>query len=159
MNRNSKHPDRAPHRRRASAGDRTKNSKSFRITGSWDRRPDRPWVKATQDRKAVRRIARGMAEQGAYVIVERHDGHGQWSTWFEVDGPALVAGRRRAAAEERRSTEEQQRAAAGAETARRTAAERSERERAGLARLMTRPPVARDQCGRREARHVTGAQR
>ncbi|MBK6015597.1 hypothetical protein [Streptomyces sp. MBT53] len=157
MNRNRKHPDRAPHRRRASAGDRTKNTKSFRITGSWDQRPDRPWVKATPDRKAVRRIAREMAEQGAYVIVEQHAGYGQWSTWFEVDGPALLAGRRRADAEQRHRIEEQQRATT--EATRRAAAEHSERERAGLARLMTRPPVAREQCGRREARHVTGAQR
>ncbi|WP_328361467.1 hypothetical protein OG800_26555 [Streptomyces sp. NBC_00445] len=152
-----KHPERAPHRRRASTADRTKNNSGYRITGSWDQHPDRPAIKPTQDRKAARRIARNMAEQGAYVIVEEHHGHGRWSTWFEVNGPALLAERRLAAAEERRRIEEQKRAAA--EAARRAAAERSERERAGLARLMVRPPVAREQCGRRDARHVTGAQR
>ncbi|MBK3576150.1 hypothetical protein JHN63_20465 [Streptomyces sp. MBT65] len=154
-----KHPERAPHRRRASATDRTKNNSGYRITGSWDQHPDRPAIKPTQDRKAARRIARDMAEQGAYVVVEEHHGYGRWSTWFEVDGPALLAERHSAAAEERRRIEEQQRAAAEAEAARRAAAERSEHERASLARLMMRPPVAREQCGRREARHVTGAQR
>ncbi|MFM9576801.1 hypothetical protein ACKI1I_03740 [Streptomyces turgidiscabies] len=154
-----KHPERAPHRRRASASDRTKNNSGYRITGSWDQHPDRPAIKPTQDRKAARRIARNMAEQGAYVVVEEHHGYGRWSTWFEVDGPALLAEHRLAAEEERRHIEEQQRAAAEAKAARRAAADRSERERDGLARLMARPPVAREQCGRRDARHVTGAQR
>jgi hypothetical protein len=159
MNRNSKHPDRGPHRRRATATDRTKNTSGYRITGSWNARPNRPAVKPTSDRKAARRIAREMADQGAYVIVEEHQGYGQWSTWFEVDGPALVAERHRAAAEERRRREQQHRATVEAEVARRAAAERSERDLDALARMMVRPPVAREQCGRREARHVTGAQR
>jgi hypothetical protein len=159
MNRNKKNPDRPSYRRRATAGDRTKNATAFRITASWDHRPGRPAVRATQDRKAVRRIAREMAAKGAYMIVEEHTGHGQWTTWFELDGPAMAAERRRAAAEERHRVEEQQRARIEAEAARRAGAEQSERDRAALARMMVRPPVAREACGRREARHVTGAQR
>ncbi|MFE2043212.1 hypothetical protein ACFXAZ_20245 [Streptomyces sp. NPDC059477] len=154
-----KHPERAPHRRRASATDRTKNNSGYRITGSWDRHPDRPAIKPTQDRKAARRIARNMAEQGAYVVVEEHNGYGRWSTWFEVDGPALLAERRAVEEEQRRRAAEERHRAEQEEAARIVAAEKSERERASLARLMVRPPVAREQCGRREARHVTGAQR
>ncbi|MEU9140403.1 hypothetical protein AB0D33_31365 [Streptomyces sp. NPDC048404] len=154
-----KHPERAPHRRRASATDRTKNNSGYRITGSWDQHPDRPAIKPTQDRKAARRIAREMAEQGAYVVVERHDGYGLWSTWFEVDGPALLAERRAAEEEQRRRAAEERHRAEQAEAARLAVVEQSERERASLARLMARPPVAREQCGRRDARHVTGAQR
>ncbi|MFJ6074674.1 hypothetical protein ACIQFU_28240 [Streptomyces sp. NPDC093065] len=148
MNRNKKHPERTAHRRRAKATDRTKNTNGFRITGSWDDRPDRPAVKPTSDRKAARRIARSMADQGAYVIVEEHQGYGHWSTWFEVNGPAQLAARRAAEAEARARAEAQRRAA-----------EQAERDRDALARMMVRPPVAREQCGRREARHVTGAQR
>ncbi|MEV6074375.1 hypothetical protein AB0L80_04550 [Streptomyces sp. NPDC052069] len=159
MNRNKKNPDRAPHRRRAKATDRTKNTNGFRITGSWDDRPDRPAVKPTSDRKAARRIARDMADQGAYVVVEVHRGYGQWATWFEVNGPARLAGRLAAAAEQRARVEAQRRAAEQADAARRTAAEQSERDLDTLARMMVRPPVAREQCGRRDARHVTGAQR
>ncbi|MGF0176692.1 hypothetical protein ACQF36_41440 [Streptomyces sp. Marseille-Q5077] len=155
MKRNKKHPDRAPHRRRASATDRTKNTKSFRVTGSWDKRPNRPAIKATSDRHARDRIAREMRDQGAYVIVEQHRGHGEWGTLYELDGPALLTERRRAVEELRRQAVEERRRAeqVGA------AAEQSERDRAGLARLMVRPPVAREQCGRRDARHVTGGQR
>ncbi|MEW2297341.1 hypothetical protein ABZ719_32345 [Streptomyces sp. NPDC006743] len=159
MNRNKKHPERATHRRRAKATDRTKNTTGFRITGSWDQRPDRPAVKPTSDRKAARRIARDMADQGAYVIVEEHHGYGRWSTWFEVDGPARLAARLAAETEARDRTEAQRRAAEQAAAARRAAAEQSERDLDALARMMVRPPVAREQCGRREARHVTGAQR
>ncbi|MEU8989992.1 hypothetical protein AB0C98_26775 [Streptomyces sp. NPDC048558] len=154
-----KHPERAPHRRRASATDRTKNTNGYLVTGSWNQRPNRPAVKPTRDRKAARRIAREMAEQGAYVIVEEHTGYGLWSTWFELDGPALLAERQSAQEAQHRRTAEQRQTAEQAEAARRVAAERAERDRAGLARLMVRPPVAREQCGRRDARHVTGAQR
>ncbi|MGX1912429.1 hypothetical protein ACWIID_26725 [Streptomyces phaeochromogenes] len=154
-----KHPERAPHRRRASATDRTKNNSGYRITGSWDQHPDRPAIKPTQDRKAARRIARNMAEQGAYVVVEEHHGRGLWSTWFEVDGPALLAERRAAEEEQRRRATGERHRAEQEEAARRAVAGNSERERAALARLMVRPPVAREQCRRRDARHVTGAQR
>ncbi|APD18789.1 hypothetical protein SEA_RALEIGH_41 [Streptomyces phage Raleigh] len=159
MNRNKKHPERAAHRRRAKATDRTKNTNGYRITGSWDDRPDRPAVKPTSDRKAARRIARSMADQGAYVIVEEHHGYGRWSTWFEVDGPAQLAAALAAEAEARARAEAQRRAAEQAADARRAAAEKSERDLDALARMMVRPPVAREQCGRRDARHVTGAQR
>lgn len=95
MNRNGKHPDRAPHRRKANPGDRTKNSRGYRVTGSWDEKPDRPAVKPTQDRKARDRIAREMASQGAYVIVEEHVAYGLWRTLYEVDGPAQLEAARR----------------------------------------------------------------
>jgi hypothetical protein len=64
MNRNSKHPGKS-HRRKASATDRTHNRTGYRITGSWDQRPDRPAIRATPDRKAARRIARQMADEAA----------------------------------------------------------------------------------------------
>ncbi|MFC8925248.1 hypothetical protein ACFT43_05110 [Streptomyces albidoflavus] len=159
MSRSKKNPDQASYRRRAKPRDRTKNTSGYRITGSWDVRPDRPAMKPTSDRKAARRIAREMADQGAYVVVERHDGYGRWSTWFELDGPALLAERLTAEAEAREHAEAQRRAAEQAAAEHRVAAERAEREHAALARMMVRPPVAREQRGRREARHVTGAQR
>lgn len=91
MNRNTKHPDRAPHRRHPASGDRTRNSRTYRVTGSWDAHPDRPATSRTQDKAAARRTARSMAAQGAYVIVEEHRGHGDWRTLYELDGPAQVA--------------------------------------------------------------------
>ncbi|EFL21874.1 hypothetical protein SSOG_01586 [Streptomyces himastatinicus ATCC 53653] len=159
MNRNRKHPERAPHRRRASATDRTKNTKSFRVTGSWDKRPDRPAIKVTSNKHARDRAAREMAEQGAYVIVEKHRGYGEWRTLYELDGPALLAERRAAEQEQRRRAADERRAVEQEEAERLAAAEQSARDRDALARLMVRPPVAREQCGRRDARHVTGAQR
>ncbi|WHM36294.1 hypothetical protein [Streptomyces sp. BPTC-684] len=158
MNR-SKHPGRAPHRRRASGTDCTKNTTAYRITGSWNGRPDRPVVEPTSDRKAARRISRVMAAQGAYVIVEEHVARGRWRTLYEVDGPALLAEQQAAEQARRIAAEEAARAAADAERARRTAEQRRERELAVLARLMCRPPVPREACGRREVRHMTGAQR
>ncbi|WP_371652477.1 MULTISPECIES: hypothetical protein [unclassified Streptomyces] len=158
MNR-SKHAGRAPHRRRANSTDRTKNTTAYRITGSWNARPDRPIVKPTADRKTARRISRDMATQGAYVIVEEHVTYGQWRTLYEVDGPALLAAQLAAEQGQHIAAEEAARAAADAEQARRTAEQRRERELAALARLMCRPPVAREACGRRDARHMTGAQR
>ncbi|MCX5362905.1 hypothetical protein OG864_29845 [Streptomyces sp. NBC_00124] len=156
MNRNTKHPDRKPHKRKAAGGDH-KNDTGYRITGSWNTRPDRPFVKVTSDRKAARRVARELAEQAAYVIVEKHTGHGVWETWFEVDGPALAAERRRAEQEQRRQADAKRRAAVEAETKRQAAARRSAAERASLERLMTRPPVMRDATGRVSARHTAGA--
>ncbi|GGR80757.1 hypothetical protein GCM10010252_19090 [Streptomyces aureoverticillatus] len=147
------------HRRKANPGDRTRNVTAFRVEASWNDRPDKPATVKTLDRKRVRRLARQWAADGAYVIVQESTGWDTWRTVTEIDGPALVAERHRLAAEERRRVEEQQRAAVEAEAARLAAAERSERDRADLARLMRRAPVAREQCGRRDARHVTGAQR
>ncbi|TBO59026.1 hypothetical protein EYS09_14380 [Streptomyces kasugaensis] len=159
MNRNKRNPDRAPHRRRATAGNSTKNIRGYRITGSWDQRPERPAVKPTQDRKAMRRIARDMAERGAYVIVEQHCGYGRWETLYQVNGPALLAEQRVTEQAQRVAAEQAARAAAEAERARLAVEQRAERQLAALARLMVRPPVARGAYGRREARHVTGAQR
>ncbi|MFJ3867883.1 hypothetical protein [Streptomyces nigra] len=163
MNRNSKHPDRPSHRRKPSGSTDHRNGNAYRITASWNRRPDRPFVKVTPDRKAARRIAREMAEQGAYVIAERHQGSGQWETWFELDGPALAREQRAAEAERRRVEEEQRRQAEAARRAavdeaqrRQAAARRQAAERASLERLMSRPPVMRDSTGRVTARHTSG---
>ncbi|WP_326797471.1 hypothetical protein OG946_20290 [Streptomyces sp. NBC_01808] len=181
MNRNRKHPAKAPYRRKATSGDRTKNTRGYRVTGSWDARPDRPAIKPTQDKKARDRIARQMADQGAYVVVEEHVRYGVWRTVYELDGPALAAER----------DAEQALAAAGhpptppgyrpnesdrhrswlwllkvrAEVARRGRAAVEERRRrlaveaATTAReLMTPPAIVRPE-NRQRARHVTGAQR
>ncbi|WP_282792066.1 hypothetical protein [Streptomyces sp. CC224B] len=147
------------HRRKANPGDRTRNVNACRVEASWNDRPDKPATLKTSDRKRARRLARQWAAEGAYVIVQEHTGWDTWRTVTEIDGPALVAAQQRAAAEEHRRMEEQQHAAAKAEAARRAASGRAEGTRADLARLMRRPPVAREQCGRRDARHVTGAQR
>ncbi|MCA1218859.1 hypothetical protein [Streptomyces sp. 8L] len=147
------------HRRKANSADHTKNVNSYRVEASWNDRPSRPAVFRSPDRKKARRVARQWADDGAYVIVQEHTGWDTWRTLDEIDGPALLAEARRAAAEARHGAEEQQRASAEAARAQVAAAEQSERDRATLARMMVRPPVARDQCGRREARHITGAQR
>lgn len=161
MNRNTKHPGRS-YRRKTSAGDTTKNTKAWRITASWDARPDRPAVKVTSDRKAMRRTVREWSEQGAYVIVEEHAGYGAYRTLYEVDGPALVAERLAAeqaaaeAAERERLLAEQRAQQAAAEQRRRhrLAAEVTAHARA----LMTAPAIVRPEH-RQRARHVTGAQR
>jgi hypothetical protein len=154
---NPKRPDRAPHKRRHHAADHTQNTSGYRITGSWNTRPDRPAIRSTPDRHQARRIAREMAEQGAYVVVEQHVAHGQWRTRYEIDGPALAAERRAAEKAERRQAEEQRRAAVEAALARQAAAAKTARERAALERLMVQPPVPRDATGRVTARHTTGA--
>ncbi|MWA12586.1 hypothetical protein [Streptomyces sp. BA2] len=163
MNRNRKHPGKAPYRRHANTGDRTRNSSRYRITGTWPARPTRPAVTVTPDRKAVRRIAREMAEQGARVTVEKHAEHGNWQTLYEVDGPALLAERHQAeqrkreavlaAAREQRLADEYAAQLAQNEAARE---QNAERELAAVARLMMRPPVAREACGRATVRHVSG---
>lgn len=160
---NRKHPGKAPYRRHAITGDRTRNSSRYRITGTWAARPTRPAVTVTPDRKAVRRIAREMADQGARVIVEKHAEHGNWQTLYEVDGRALLAARQQAEQRkrevvlarerERRLADEYAAQLAQNETAR---ASQAARDLASLARLMMRSPVARDACGRATARHVTG---
>jgi hypothetical protein len=164
VTRNSKHPDRPSHRRKPSGSNDHRNGNAYRITASWNHRPDRPYVRATPDKKAARRLAREMAEQGAYVIAERHQGSGQWETWFELDGPALAREARRAEQERRRVEEEQRRqaeadrrAAVEAKRTAQQAARRQAAERASLERLMSRPPVMRDSTGRVTARHTAGA--
>lgn len=158
MTRTRKHPDRPPHRRKATATDRTKNSRAFQITGSWDAHPDRPTVIVTQDRRAAKRLARDMATRGGYVIVEEHIEHGRWHTLYELDGPALLAERRAA---EQAAAEEAERARRIAEQ---DAADQRRRHRlaaeanAHAHALMTPPAIVRP-AHRQRARHVTGAQR
>ncbi|MFI5993140.1 hypothetical protein ACIBAC_15060 [Streptomyces sp. NPDC051362] len=161
---NRKRPDRATHKRKPNNGDRTQNDNGYRVTGSWNSRPDRPAIRHTQDRHHARRIARTMAEQGAYVVVEQHQGHGKWRTLSEIDGPAQAAERRAAQEEQRRQAEAarrqaaaERRAAVEAELARQAAAEVTARQRAALERLMVQPPVPRDATGRVTARHTAGA--
>ncbi|MGD6762070.1 hypothetical protein ACOKM5_24355 [Streptomyces sp. BH097] len=187
MKRSSKHPDRA-YRRRAVPGDHTPNSRGFRVTASWDKRPDRPAIRTTPDKAKARRIAREYADQGAYVILEEHRGRNEWRTVREYDGPAQLAEQRERALEDEA---EQQLAAAGhpptppnyqpgapdrhrtwaawmdakAEADRRARAEAEQRRRrlaaeatAHARELMTPPAIVRPEQ-RRPARHVTGGQR
>ncbi|MBP0456228.1 hypothetical protein [Streptomyces montanisoli] len=180
MNHHRKHPDR-PFRRRAIPGDHTPNSSGYRVTASWDARPDRPAIRSTPDRKKAARLAREYADQGAYVLFEQHRGHNRWRTLAELDGRALLAERRaeqQLAAEQHPATpaayrpgepdrhrtwldwmrakaEADQRARADADRRRRRlAAEATTHARA----LMTPPDTVRPDAQRR-ARHVTGAQR
>ncbi|MFE0877289.1 hypothetical protein ACFW4X_20940 [Streptomyces smyrnaeus] len=161
MNRRTKHPDKAPHRRRATVTDRTRNAKLFRVEASWDTRPDRPAIRTTTDRAAARRLAAQFAERGAYVIVQAARGF-EWRTLDEIDGPALLAERQAAeqaaaeAAERARQEAEQHAQQAAAEQRRqhRLAAEASTHARA----LMQPPAIVRPEH-RQRARHITGAQR
>ncbi|MGA5354022.1 hypothetical protein ACPCJU_16855 [Streptomyces thermodiastaticus] len=188
MNRNAKHPDRPGYRRRAVAGDHTPNTRGYRVTASWDARPDRPAIRNTPDKAAARRMAREYAEHGAYVILEEHRGRNKWRTLAELDGPAILAEQRAEQAlaaeghpptpsnyrpgepDRHRTWLDWMRARAEAE---RRAAEQAERERVEAERrrqrlaaearqtareLMTPPSIVRPEAQRR-ARHVTGAQR
>ncbi|MEU3102954.1 hypothetical protein [Streptomyces griseoflavus] len=157
MNRSSKHPDR-PYRRRAVPGDHTPNSRGYRVTASWDARPDRPAIRTTPDKAKARRIAREYAEQGAYVILEEHRGRNEWRTVRELDGPAIVAAARAAAEAERRAAEQ-----AEAERVEQLLAVRRRRRLAAEAttharELMSPPAIVRPEH-RQRARHITGAQR
>lgn len=157
MNRSSKHPDR-PYRRRAVPGDHTPNDRGYRVTASWDARPDRPAIRVTPDRKKARRMAREYAEQGAYVILEEHRGGNQWRTLRELDGPAIVAAARAAADAERRAADQ-----AEAERVEQLLAVRRRRRLAAEAttharELMSPPAIVRPEH-RQRARHITGAQR
>lgn len=157
MNRSSKHPDR-PYRRRAVPGDHTPNSRGYRVTASWDSRPDRPAIRTTPDKAKARRVAREYAEQGAYVILEEHRGHNEWRTLRELDGPAIVAAARAAQAAERRALEQ-----AEAERVEQLLATRRRYRLAAEAErdartLMTPPAIVRPEH-RQRARHITGAQR
>ncbi|MEU2120031.1 hypothetical protein ABZ567_31340 [Streptomyces sp. NPDC016459] len=177
----------ARHRRRNTT-DRTRNMRRFAITGSWDDNPDRPARWATRDPKEAKRVARNMASHGGYVIVEELLPTGVWQTWFETDGPALVAEQRAAEAtlaagwpaaptgyrpdaddrhrtwlvEQGLAEHRRAQARAQAETLAAEQAARRRRIAAEVSRtsrqLMTAPPEARPDY-RRAARHMTGAQR
>ncbi|MGW4305101.1 hypothetical protein [Streptomyces californicus] len=152
------------HRRKGDGRDRTWNHASWRVTASWDSRPDRPAVRTTSDRKARDRMVREWAADGAYVIVEEADGY-RWRTLREVNGPELAA----AVAAERAARDEAEAAARDArhradydwqaEVNRAAAADQAAAERDDLAALMRRPPIARHATGQTTARHITGAQR
>ncbi|MFF7146068.1 hypothetical protein ACFZB5_33545 [Streptomyces nodosus] len=137
--------------RKARSNDRTHNVNGYRVEASWHSRPDLPVVIKTADRKHAYRKARQWAAEGAYVIVQAHQGWDRWRTLDEFDGPALAA---ELQAAERTAIEDARRAAQAAEDR-----IRAEAERASLARLMVRPPVMRDATGRVTARHTTGAGR
>ncbi|MEV0559430.1 hypothetical protein AB0I27_39040 [Streptomyces sp. NPDC050597] len=171
------------HRRKAVPTDRTKNVTLWRVEASWDHRPDAPVVIRTSDRKRARRKLTELADKGAYVIFQEHEGWDRWRTVREVDGAALLAER----------DAEQQLAAAGhpptppayrpdtddrhrtwlarmdarAEADRRAAeqAEQGARRRrlaaeaARDARALMSPPAIVRPENRQRARHITGAQR
>ncbi|NEA19842.1 hypothetical protein [Streptomyces halstedii] len=154
-----------PHRRKATPGDRTRGpSRTWRITASWDTRPDRPAVRTTTDKRARDRMISEFVEQAGYVIVEEARGY-EWRTWREFDGPALVAeavAEAEAAAAERHRRDQ----AEAAQRAYRHAADYAKQAarneyaaqldqadaRDRLARLMAQPPGTRDQ----RARHTAG---
>ncbi|MER8042567.1 hypothetical protein [Streptomyces sp. NPDC094032] len=137
---------RPAHRRKASTGDRTRNTKSLRIEASWNHRPDVPVVVRTSDSKHARRVVRELVAKGAYVIVQEHAGWDRWTTVEEIDGPALLA---EAAAE--------QHAVEAAAHARRRA--RLDAEATEYARRLMMPPATVRPEHRQRARHITGAQR
>ncbi|MGW3511202.1 hypothetical protein [Streptomyces sp. NPDC000994] len=143
------------HRKKARPGDRTKNVTGYRVEASWNTRPDKPVILKTPDKRRAYSKARQLTEQGAYVIVQEHQGWDRWRTLDKYDGPALARERR---AGQRAAVEDARRNAEAAEE-RLRAAEQAETEHAALARLMTRPPVARDAAGRATVRHTTGAGR
>ncbi|WP_327368753.1 hypothetical protein [Streptomyces sp. NBC_01217] len=156
MNRNLKHPGKT-YRRKANTGDRTRNSRAWRITASWDARPDRPAVRTTTDRKARDRMAVEFAAQGGYVIVEEARGF-EWRTIREVDGSALVAAADHAAAERDRAEAtaraKRHNADYAVQAARNALAAHLDgtADRDRLAALMRQTPTPRDQ----RARHTAG---
>lgn len=164
MNRN-KHADRPGYKRQNRDGDKTRNSTNFRITASWDKRPDRPAIRTTTDKRARDRIARAFAAQGAYVVVEKHRGHEEWRTLYELDGPAEAAAertaRRRALTEQREQPapldlDDAAEPATADDEARAHDHTRRVAERLAARGLMTPPSHYRSD---RAARHITGAQR
>ncbi|MFD8611048.1 hypothetical protein [Streptomyces sp. NPDC059631] len=151
--------------RKNRGGDQTWNGSQYRITGSWDSRPDRPAVRTTPDKAEARRIANEYATQGAVVVVERARGF-LWRPWYELDGPALLAqqhAEQQLADEGHPATpanyrpDEPDRHRTWLDWMRAEAeADRLAAEAATHAReLMTQPPHVRE----RTVRHVTGAQR
>ncbi|MDJ1136241.1 hypothetical protein [Streptomyces iconiensis] len=157
MNRR-KHPDQ-PHRRRATATDRTPNVRGYRVTGRWPGATGRAPIVSTRDKRVARRAARDMATRGAVATIEQHTGHGAWRMVQVIDGPAQQRTAREAteaAAREQRLTDDQTAQAARRERALDAQAERHLDE---AARLMVRPPVARTATGRPSARHTAGGRR
>lgn len=176
------------HRRTARPTDRTKNVTSWRIEASWDHRPDDPVVIRTSDRKRARRKVTELANKGAYVIFQEHEGWDRWRTLREVDGAAQLAERDaeqqlataghpqappgyRPDADDRHRTwlaRMDARAEAGRRAAEQAAREQAEadarrRRLAAEARrdaraLMSPPAIVRPE-NRQRARHITGAQR
>ncbi|WP_326678536.1 hypothetical protein [Streptomyces sp. NBC_01237] len=154
-------PDR-PHKRKAPNRDRTRSANAWRITASWDSRPDRPAVRTTSDKKARNRMVRTFTADGAYVIVEEQHGPA-WRTWREFNGAEQLRNAARA--------EQEQAEAAARETRHRAdydrqvrvhqavAVEQAAADRDRLAALMRRPPIARQSTGHATARHITGSQR
>ncbi|WP_430479335.1 hypothetical protein ACQZM9_21895 [Streptomyces sp. P11-1] len=150
------------HRRKAQGRERTRNATAWRITASWDSRPDRPAVRTTSDRKARDRMVRQFAADGAYVIVEEADGF-QWRAFREVNGAEQLLANERAAREQAEAAAREARHRADYDRQVRVheaaAADRAAAEHDDLAALMRRPPIARQATGQTSARHVTGSQR
>ncbi|MEV7261748.1 hypothetical protein [Streptomyces sp. NPDC093937] len=157
----SHRPDRT-HRRKADSRDHTWNSVSWRVTASWDSRPDRPAVRTTSDRRARDRMVREWAADGAYVIIEEADGFA-WRTLREVNGAEQLLAKERAARD--KAEADAREAKHRADYDRQVAVNRAAAvlaiaaERDDLAALMRRPPIARAATGQTIARHITGAQR
>ncbi|MGA5501742.1 hypothetical protein [Streptomyces umbrinus] len=176
------------HRRKAVPTDRTKNVTSWRIEASWDHRPDAPVVIRTSDKKRARRKVTELADKGAYVIFQEHEGWDRWRTLREVDGAALLAERDaeqqlaaaghpltprayRPDAEDRHRTWlawMDARAESGRRAAEQAAQEQAEhdarRQRLAVeahrdARTLMSPPAIVRPENRQRARHITGAQR
>ncbi|MER7697011.1 hypothetical protein [Streptomyces sp. NPDC096095] len=149
-------------RKKSDGRDRTWNAASWRVTASWDSRPDRPAVRTTSDRKARDRMVREWSADGAYVIVEEAEGFG-WRTLREVNGAELVAAADRSARDEAEAAARDARHRADydrqALVHQAAAADQAAAEHDDLAALMRRPPIARQATGQSTARHITGSQR
>ncbi|MFS0695099.1 hypothetical protein [Streptomyces nitrosporeus] len=149
------------YRRKPQTGDRTRGpARTWRVTASWDARPDRPAIRTTADKRARDRIAAEFAAQGGYVVIEETArGHG-WRTLREIDGPAQLLAAEQAAAAQARANRDQ--AEADAREARHAADYAQQTARNTLAaaldatdardRLMATPPGTRDH----RARHTAG---
>ncbi|WP_405508837.1 hypothetical protein OG323_22700 [Streptomyces cyaneofuscatus] len=150
------------HRRKAQGREHTRNVTAWRVTASWDSRPDRPAVRTTSDRKARDRMVREWAADGAYVIVEEAAGF-EWRTLREVNGAEQLLADERAAREQAEADAREARHRADydqqAAVNRAAALLAIAAERVDLAVLMRRPPIARQATGQSTARHITGSQR